>query len=312
MLFSRPDRFSRRRSYNFRAMPELPEVETVRRSLEPCLMGRTIQAVELLRPDVVTGSATPAALLVGQTVTALQRHGKQLAMVGSQRGKNGSPARCICVHLGMTGSLRYFQGRTPPGRHNHVVWQLQGGGRVLFADPRRFGGLWTFASRAALLERRWAVLGPDALTVSPTLLHARLMGTRRPLKSALLDQSVVAGLGNIYVDELLHACGLHPCTPAGTLTFAQVGPLVRRMRRLLGRAIEAGGSTVRDYVDGTGRQGGFQLRHQVYGRAGEQCRGCGAVLEQLIVGGRTTVFCSGCQRSAKTQASRVRVRKLLL
>ena len=277
-------------------MPELPEVETVRRTLAAVLVGRTVGRVRVTRADVVRGSAAPAALMAGRSVTAIHRHGKQLAIVAGESADDG-PA--IGVHLGMSGSMRYH-GRETNGNgvaHVHVAWLLDDGGRVEFRDPRRFGGLWTYPTFTELRERRWAALGPDALSVAPRRLHAALARTSRAIKAALLDQQVVAGLGNIYVDELLHAAGVHPLTPANNLALPQIQSLVRRMRTLLNRAIDAGGSTLRDYVDGAGQPGGFQLRHRVYGRGGQSCRRCRGPLDQAVIAGRTTTFCPACQRT---------------
>lgn len=274
-------------------MPELPEVERVRLTLAQRLVGREVTAVELRRADVVRGGREPADLLAEQRFAAVERLGKQLALVAGS-------GRCVCVHLGMTGSLRY----TPPGDatpivpHVHVIWRLDDGGTLSFRDPRRFGGVWTFPDRDALLEHRWRSLGEDALRITPARLRRRLVATRRPLKAALLDQNLVAGLGNIYVDELLFACGLHPLTPANALPEQAERGLVGRMRRLLGRAIEAGGSSLRDYVDGNGTRGGFQDRHRVYGRAGLPCHTCGEPLASTLVAGRTTVWCTTCQPAA--------------
>ena len=159
--------------------------------------------------------------------------------------------------------------------------------------------MWVFASEQELRERRWSRLGPDALSITAGQLHAGLSGTRRPLKAALLDQQLVAGLGNIYVDELLYACRLHPSHGAAAVSAEQVKALVRAMRRLLGRAIEAGGSTLRDYVDASGNAGGFQRRFKAYGRFGEPCRSCGRALDRLTVAGRTTTACATCQVLAR-------------
>ena len=276
--------------YNPR-MPELPEVETVRRSLLPLLPTR-IERVTVQRPEVVVGRATARALLAGADLVAISRQGKQLAFCTADGG------RCCAVHLGMTGSLRHVPPgcRTHPTDHCHVTWHLPGGHRLIFRDPRRFGGLWTFPSMDALQHERWSPLGPDALEVTPRVLAARLARTRRPLKAALLDQTLIAGLGNIYVDELLFACSLAPDRPAATLAMTDVQGLVRRMRTLLSRAIRAGGSSLRDYVDGRGDPGRFQFRHQVYGRAALPCRACGAQLASRVLAGRTTVSCLACQR----------------
>lgn len=270
-----------------RIMPELPEVETVRRTLEVAVVGRRVVGVKVNRADVVRG---PRWLLRGEQVGSVIRHGKQLAMVGRDRG-------CVCVHLGMSGSVRVVARprKEPRANHVHVVWKLEDGGEVRFRDPRRFGGVWAFEDAEELHERRWQRLGPDGLIITPRQLHAGLSRTKRALKAALLDQHLVAGLGNIYVDEVLYATKLHPLKPADTVTRAEAQRLVRATRRILGRAIEAGGSTLRDYVDADGQTGGFQNRHRVYGRGGEVCFGCGEILDQMMVAGRTTTACGACQ-----------------
>ena len=283
-------------------MPELPEVECVRRTLAAHIVGRRIEAVRVTRRDIIRGSAAPHALLAGQRVRETTRHGKQLALIG-ERGT------CVAVHLGMSGQLciqppsqrnsmrsgSHTSPAFPP--HTHASWELENGSVVRFTDPRRFGGIWTFDSVSGLHDQRWAKLGPDALLITPTQLVTRLRRTRRGLKAALLDQSLVAGLGNIYVDELLYASGLHPLMPADRLDDAEARLLVRRMRRLLQSAIDRGGSSLRDYVDANNQQGSQQARHRVYGRGGLVCkrRGCGQVIETDQIAGRTTAWCPTCQ-----------------
>lgn len=365
-------------SYN-PAMPELPEVERVRLSLSP-IVGRTVEAVDVRRADVVTFDAADdeerdatnessynleiaAKLLLGRRIGSIERLGKQLAIVAAtdainNPARNGRsavvasdpPTPCVCIHLGMTGSLILHRraSRTTTKRrvnghrgrrttsnevdhpansasvaelppHTHIVWRLSGdiddagggtgdetggGGELHFRDPRRFGGVWPFASSDDLLTRRWRHLGTDALAIQPRRLHAALQRTRRAIKAALLDQHVIAGLGNIYVDETLFRCRLHPLTPADELTLPTVQRLVASMRRVLRAAIAAGGSSLRDYVDGNGAAGGFQHRHQVYGRAEQPCRRCRDPLAAALIAGRTTVFCPTCQ-----PASSVLVRK---
>ena len=274
-------------------MPELPEVERVRRSLAAQVMGRAIRAVEVRRPGVVRGDRSDESLLRGQRISSIERLGKQLAI----RGKDC----CLCVHLGMTGSLCVTPRKAGPSRprssrkHTHVTWHLDDGRSIEFHDPRRFGGIWTYPNRAALIADRWRHLGPDALLITPRELHAALRRTKRGIKAALLDQAVVAGLGNIYVDELLFGCSIHPLARASRLKLKHIEELVPRMRRLLDRAITAGGSSVRDYVDADGQTGSYQLSHQVYGRRGLPCRRCDKPLLHIRVGGRMTVFCRGCQ-----------------
>lgn len=271
-------------------MPELPEVEAVARSVSKHVVGRRVVSVRVRRADVIEGPRTPAAMLLGCTILTVERHGKQMAMV-----TDGGP--CVCVHLGMTGSLRCVATDADETRdkHAHVVWSLDSGAVLVFRDPRRFGGLWTFASRDALLRDRWSGLGDDALNIEPADLHAKLRKTRRGMKATLLDQSVLAGLGNIYVDELLFACGIHPLKRASSVDATTVAHIATEMRRILREAIGAGGSTLRDYVDADGGAGTFQARHKVYGRAGEPCVRCGAALRASQAGGRTTVFCPTCQ-----------------
>lgn len=285
-------------------MPELPEVENVRRSLAQRVVGRRVAGVALHRADVVTGDRSPAAMLAGRRITQVTRHGKQLAI-------HSDKDACLCVHLGMTGSLCYRTGTaddpsSDPTSHIHVVWTLDGADRFEFRDPRRFGGIWTFPSPHALHKERWEALGDDALLVTPERLAQTLAHSKRPIKAALLDQSVVAGLGNIYVDELLFACGIHPASPSRRLKGVIVETLVQEMRRILNRAIQTGGSTLRDYVDAEGNAGSFQDHHQVYGRSGEPCRACGVTLRSRVMLGRTTVWCPACQTRSLNRVTQPR------
>ena len=229
-----------RRVYN-PWMPELPEVECVRRSLEPALLGEQVVSVRVHRAGVVQGvvrgGSSAQTLLAGQQVQRIGRLGKQLAVVG--RGPSGR-AGCVIVHLGMSGQLRWEgSGQTTRPKHTHVVWQFRQG-ELRFTDPRRFGGVWAYPSMEAAYEDRWSSLGPDALSITAGRLHASLSGTRRMLKPALLDQRVVAGLGNIYVDELLFGAKLSPMMRADTVGRTQAASLARRMKTLLGKAVLAG------------------------------------------------------------------------
>ncbi len=272
-------------------MPELPEVESLRLALQPVLRQSTVQRVVVSRADVIAGDTRPAALLARSTVTGLLRHGKQLAIVARDARRR---ERCLCIHLGMSGTLQ-FHGKPLTIPHCHITWRFAGGHCLTFRDPRRFGGIWTFPSAAALVDERWSRLGPDALTITPTALRRALSRTRRALKAAMLDQAVLAGLGNIYVDELLFDASLHPLTQACSLTGEDCRRLVRRMRLLLRRAIAQGGSTLRDHRRADGRPGAYQQRHRVYGRAGEPCVRCGRTLQRLLVAARGTTFCPHCQ-----------------
>jgi len=280
-------------------MPELPEVECVRRSLLARILGRRIRSVRVIRPDIITGQASPAALLNNQHITQILRHGKQLALVSDA-------GRCVVVHLGMSGQLCFVDPahnrgtkasspELPP--HTHLKWHIDDGPILRFTDPRRFGGLWTYPNIEELERERWSTLGPDALEIKPNDLLNNLLSTRRGLKAALLDQHLIAGLGNIYVDELLHATGLHPSTCSRAVDNSTCSALVRRMRSLLNQAINRGGSSLRDYVDADSRRGSQQTHHRVYGRAGEICKnpGCGSTILSEVIAGRTTAWCPSCQ-----------------
>jgi formamidopyrimidine-DNA glycosylase len=190
--------------------------------------------------------------------------------------------------------------------HVHVTWKLadQAGspaGRLVFRDPRRFGGVWAFQGPDEGFEQRWASLGPDALAVSAAELSARLRTRRasgqtvRNVKSALLDQATIAGVGNIYADESLFRAGILPTRRVDCLSERDISALAEAIRQVMAEAIASGGSSLRDYVDGEGASGSFQVRHRVYGRSGLMCITCGTTLESGTVAQRTTVWCPACQ-----------------
>ena len=281
-------------------MPELPEVESIRRTLAPILVGARIERVLLRRPDVIEGSRGSEALLAGHTVTSLQRKGKQLAIIGAG-DDTPDASRAMVVQLGMSGQLiAHAPGENPLSTsHVHVVWTIEGGRSIAFRDPRRFGGIRPFRSVDALISH-WQSLGPDAHDSDPATLgahlHAACSRSRRAIKSALLDQGVISGVGNIYADEALFRAGVRPrrsCTRVRRSAYAAIGAAISEVMR---QAIDAGGSTVRDYVDGAGEPGRAQLLHAVYGRAGMECVTCGSSLATAIVSQRTTVWCPKCQK----------------
>ncbi len=273
-------------------MPELPEVENVRRSLIPHLVGHTLTEARLLRADVCTtenaATPTPADLLQGATVRSIERRGKQLAVVADT-------GRVLNIHLGMSGQVLVRPANpTPEEKHVHAVWTTAARS-IIFKDPRRFGGLWTFSTFEALLISRWRMLGPDALDADPLTWVASLRRGRRCIKATLLDQSVVAGIGNIYADEALHRAGVHPATLSHRLSPARASALGDSVRRVLAEAVEAGGSTLRDYRNADGVSGRQQEKHLVYGRSGERCLACSAPLRTATLAQRTTVWCPRCQ-----------------
>jgi formamidopyrimidine-DNA glycosylase len=281
-------------------LPELPEIEHLKRSLEPMLIGATVLEVDLRRRDIVHRFDTMAKrgaasiqLLEGAQISAIRRHGKNLALLGSS-------GRAICIHLGMSGQLVVMpaRGRLSARDHVHCVWRIHGpsgDARLIFRDPRRFGGLWSFPTFRQLRQERWSRLGPDALAIKPKVLSERLASTHRFIKAALLDQSVLAGVGNIYADECLFQAGIHPASMADRLSESSVASLSQAITHILRTAIRAGGSTIRSYRDATGKSGTFVLQHRVYGRGGRPCVRCKAKLQRKVLVQRTTVFCSHCQ-----------------
>lgn len=283
-------------------MPELPEVEHLRRSLDPWIVGAAIESADLRRKSVValaagmrpSSKAYEQALLVDTRIARTRRHGKQMALIGTD-------GRVLVVQLGMTGSVTIERGEAPrgvEGRHRHVRWAIRGPSvgqaRMVFRDPRRFGGLRAFSTEADL-EASWSALGQDALTISAEDLRIALDRTSRAVKVALLDQGIIAGVGNIYADEALFAARIHPETPAREVTRTHSVELAAHLRRILGNAVAAGGSTLRDYRDAFGQPGNAVQTHAAYGRAGLPCVRCGAELHGFTLGGRTTVCCPTCQ-----------------
>jgi formamidopyrimidine-DNA glycosylase len=273
-------------------MPELPEVESVRRVLTQ-VIGRRVSSVTLHRRDICTATkghfVSRASMLLGGTIAALERHGKQLAIIDHL-------GRVVVVHLGMSGQLRHHRTSEIMERdkHRHASWTLDDESTLVFRDPRRFGGL-TLAPDREHLAVLWARLGPDALRVTGAGLRHRIGSSTRFIKAILLDQSVLAGVGNIYADEALFRARLHPLRAGRTLTPAESQHLSRAIRLTLARAIRLGGSTLRDYVTPDGRPGDAQTLHQVYARGGCPCVICNSTLEHIRVTQRTTTFCPRCQ-----------------
>lgn len=276
-------------------MPELPEVQTVVATLRPRLLGRRLSAVRTGPHDVVCPPGTDLTpCLSGRRVADLARRGKRIIFTLDDGCR-------FYVHLGMTGQLTVSPASSEAPAHTHLEIALSGEdasghaiptGEVLrFRDPRRFGGIW-WLGRDELPDKG---MGPEPLTLKPAALFRRLGRTSRAVKSALLDQALVAGLGNIYVDESLFLARVHPLRRASELTAAEVGRLSRAIKLTLRKAIRHRGSTLRDYRDADGKAGGFQALHRVYDRAGLPCRICRTPIERTVLGGRSTCFCPRCQ-----------------
>ncbi len=272
-------------------MPELPEVETVRQAIAPVLEGGRLEQVEIRDPRLVRpfDPSIVAGALVGERVAEVGRRGKYV-IVGFESG------RSLLIHLRMTGSLRYASsGALADDPHTRAVLRLDNGSDVAYRDVRRFG-TWELFEPGELAPYLAARLGPEPLgPFSAARLGKRLDGRRAPLKSALLDQRTVAGLGNIYVDEALWLSRLHPLRVAGSLDGDELARLYRAIRTVLRKGIERQGSTLRDYALPDGAYGRMQDEFRAYGRGGEPCDRCGRPLTRIVVGGRTTTFCAHCQ-----------------
>jgi len=274
-------------------MPELPEVETIRLVLEPHLVGRRFDRVEINDPRLVRPfePMAVAAELEGERVSAVDRRGKYLIV----RFESG---RALLIHLRMTGSLRHAQGGLgADDPHRRAVVKLDDGSDVAYRDVRRFG-TWLLLEPGELdpyLETR---VGGEPLerTFTARRLGERLEGRRAPIKAALLDQRTVAGLGNIYVDEALWRASIHPLRPAATLAPDEVTRLTRSIKEALKAGIARQGATLRDYSTPDGGRGRMQDRFRVYGRAGRPCTRCGTPIDKIRAGGRGTWYCPFCQR----------------
>jgi formamidopyrimidine-DNA glycosylase len=274
-------------------MPELPEVETIRLALEPHVVGRTFERVEISDPRLVRPFEPLAvqAELEGERVAALERRGKYLIV----RFESG---RALLIHLRMTGSLRHAaHGSLADDPYRRAVVNLDDGADVAYRDVRRFG-TWHLLEPDELDDYLGRRLGgePLARTFTARRLAERLANRRAPLKAALLDQRTVAGLGNIYVDEALWRAQLHPLREAGSLEADELQRLTKAIRNALRAGLARQGASLRDYSTPDGRRGRAQERFRVYGREGEPCSRCGTPIDKIRVGGRGTWYCPSCQR----------------
>jgi formamidopyrimidine-DNA glycosylase len=270
-------------------LPELPEVETTRRGLEPLLVGQTIANLEV-REHRLRWPVEPALpdRLKRQLILSLERRGKYLLIV--------TAGGTLIWHLGMSGSLRYIETPSAPVTHDHLDLVLDNGARVRFNDPRRFGSV-HFSAQPA---RHWLLqnLGVEPLSEAfdGAYLWNSARGRRVAIKQHLMNSQIVTGVGNIYANEALFHAGIHPRRAAGRIAAARFDRLADHIKFVLRDAIEVGGTTLRDYVGGDGRPGYFQLALAVYGRGGEACMTCAAPVKQVVIGQRATYYCVNCQR----------------
>ncbi len=272
-------------------MPELPEVETVRRTLYPRVVGRRIERVEILTERQIfhPDPGTFRAELEGAVFDDIERRGKYLLF--------SLGPLLLVAHLRMSGHLFVCGPEAPRQKHLHVVFHLDDGQEVRYVDQRKFGGFHLLGPDRQGMPRGLANLGPEPLSPSftPDVLAAALAGRQTSVKAALLNQALVAGLGNIYVDEALFCARIHPARPAGTLTEEEVARLHGCIRRVLARAVEKRGTTFSLYRDGEGNEGDMYDELQVFDRAGEPCPACGTTIQKVAVAQRGTHFCPRCQ-----------------
>lgn len=268
-------------------MPELPEVETTVRGLQRVLDGRRIERIEARRPDL--RRALPNDLgqrLTGARVTGLRRRAKY-GLIDTDRGDT------LVFHLGMSGHWRIAPGEI--GKHDHFIIETDEGRRLALNDPRRFGSLDLVRTGELGDWPAFKALGPEPLEIDAPELRRRLSGRKAAIKLLLLDQRIVAGLGNIYVCEALHRAGIHPARAGGSISLARLQRLVPAIHDVLAEAIAAGGSTLRNFAAPDGELGYFPKSFAVYDREGQPCA-CGGTVRRMVQGGRSTFYCPRCQR----------------
>jgi len=270
-------------------MPELPEAETIARELAKALTGRTLERVVLSRRDIVRSDGSDLEKVVpGSRVVGVSRRGKRVIL-------SLEPACEMTFRLGMTGRLTCANKHEALESHTHLQISLGDSKRELrFRDPRRFGGIWLHVGPTAPDNGESADLGPEPLELRLAGFR-RVLSRRRQIKALLMDQQAIAGLGNIYCDESLHAAGIHPLRPADTLRNEEASRLLRSIKTTLRKAIRFNGTTLMDYRRTDGRSGSFQDHHRVYQREDKPCRSCKKPIVRIIAAGRSTFFCPRCQ-----------------
>ncbi|MFJ8529895.1 DNA-formamidopyrimidine glycosylase [Bacillus sp. NPDC094106] len=273
-------------------MPELPEVENVRRTLENLVTGKTIKDVIVTYPKLVKrpdDAELFKEMLRGETIERIERRGKFLLLYVTKY--------VIVSHLRMEGKYLLHKGDEPVDKHTHVRFQFTDGTELHYKDVRKFGTMHLFKKGEEFEQMPLADLGPEPFDVelTPGYLQERLQKTNRKIKVVLLDQRLLVGLGNIYVDEVLFRSGIYPEREASSLTKAEIEKIHEATVTTLREAVERGGSTIRTYINSQGQIGSFQELLNVYGRKGEPCVTCGTVIEKTVVGGRGTHYCPTCQ-----------------
>jgi formamidopyrimidine-DNA glycosylase len=285
-------------------MPELPEVETVARGLRQAILGRRIVSVTLGKTDFIDDPAALEQHLPGRQIEAVERYGKFMLLRLSAvtrdtvAGSNGDAAPAsLLVHLGMTGHIAPAPAGQPLEKHTHVCLLLDDGRELRYTDARRFGRI-AYLTKALLIEELTR-FGADPLEVSKAEFAGRICGRRARIKSLLLDQSVLRGVGNIYADESLWGAKIHPARLGEKLSRKEAETLRRMLQDILRKAIVLRGSSISDFLDAEGEPGEYQRHHRAYGREGKNCYRCKTTIRRAIVAGRSSYFCPRCQPSPK-------------
>ncbi len=285
-------------------MPELPEVETVVRGLRQAILGRRILSLTLGKTDFIDDPSALEQHLPGRRIDAVERYGKFMllrlsALSGDSRAEtNGDAAHAsLLVHLGMTGRIAPCPAGQPPEKHTHIRLLLDDGRELRYTDARRFGRI-AYLTKTLLAEEL-AGFGADPLEVSKEEFSNRICGRRARIKSLLLDQSVLRGVGNIYADESLWRAQIHPALPGTKLSSKQAETLRRVLQDILRKAIVLRGSSISDFLDAAGEPGEYQRRHRAYGREGKNCLRCKTPIRRAVVAGRSSYFCPRCQPSPR-------------
>ena len=286
---------------NWTSMPELPEVETIARGLHKRVAGDTIESVWLgEKPEPLKSPANEIAeVLEGSRIVAVRRVGKHIVFDLERTGKKKRDAVLRgqwIVHLGMTGRMQVTTPEDELATHTHAVAKLASGREVRFVDPRRFGRLAVVRMNSQASAAGFAAPGDEPLDSQIDRFVTLFRGRRTPIKSALLNQKLLSGVGNIYADESLFRSGLRPRRRAASLTREQLRKLHAALQEVLREAIALGGSSVSDYVDADGKEGFFQLQHRVYGREGEPCLVCATSIKRVVIAGRSSHYCPQCQK----------------
>jgi len=285
-------------------MPELPEVETVARGLRQTILGRRILSVTLGKTDFIDNPEAVEQHLPGRLIEAVERYGKFMLLrlsavhgeTSATRNGDATPTSLL-VHLGMTGHIAPSPAGQPLEKHTHVCLLLDDGRELRYTDARRFGRIAYLTE--ALLAQELLGFGADPLEVSKEEFADRICGRRARIKSLLLDQSVLRGVGNIYADESLWRAKIHPAQLGAKLSRNQTEILRRVLQDILQKAIELRGSSISDFLDAEGRPGEYQRHHRAYGREGKSCYRCKTLIRRAIVAGRSSYFCPGCQPSPR-------------